>query len=156
MTRRDFMRGQALLPSGIALLLVAPDLLRGRIRKPRWTKARVGEVVRRVEDRADVFRKLVNRTLDLKRVGTPQLRNDLKKEVGQLENALDKLRRKYNRARRHPEMRAEAGQVVAEGRNVNTIIRNAVWNPEIKHEWTRLRGGINELAGIFNVPRLTA
>ena len=62
--------------------------------------------------------------------------------------------RRYDRMAGYQEVRGEVDEVVAQGREVNVIIKGGKWDSNIKSRWNRLRAAINELGRVYRTPRI--
>lgn len=139
----------ALVWLGLALLSVAAAAA-----QDTYSTSNVRDLVRRVEDRTDEFRKAVDKFLDRSRLDGSKLEDDLNAVVKRFEKATNTLRRKSDRMAGYQEVRGEVDEVVAQGREVNVIIKGGKWDSNIKSRWNRLRAAINELGRVYRTPRI--
>ena len=147
-----------------------------------FTKAQVGDQIRKVEDGVDQFRKyLENRGEDAKSqaqsaqssgatsrrqrsnsANTQAQGNQAKQTKDDLENAMDDLNRTTNRLRRkfdstssYLETKAQMEQVMDSARRVNQVmVKGNYGSTQAERYWAALRANINDLARCYNLTPL--
>lgn len=138
--------------------LFTPALGQGRYRGRRYTKADVDRIVKRVEERSDAFRQVVDRSLDNGVLDGTQREDRINEQVKELENAIDELRSDFDRRQSWAESRTQVQRVLAEADEVNAIMhrRRSRLGAGVRREWALVRNDLNRLAGIYNLPLLRA
>ena len=148
-----------------------------------FTKAQVGDRIRKVEDGVDEFRKyLENRGQDAKSRAdsaknsgaTPRRQgsnstnrdaraNQAKNTKDDLEDAMDDLNRTTNRLRRKfdptsnfLETKAQMEQVMDSARRVNQVMTKGNYGSQPEKYWAALRANINDLARCYNLTPMAA
>jgi hypothetical protein len=123
-----------------------------------YTKADVERIIKRVEERSDAFRKVVDRSLDRSALNGTNREDNINEQIKELENAIDTLRRDFDRAQTWEESRSQVQRVMNEADEVNAIVRRGRWRRggPVKAEWALVRADLNKLAGIFNLRLLIA
>ena len=148
-----------------------------------FTKAQVGDRIRKVEDGVDQFRNyLDNRGQDAKNradsgkssgtttrrqssssANTDARANQAKQTKDDLENAMDDLNRTTNRLRRkfdptsnYLETKAQMEQVMDSARRVNQVMTKGNYGSQAEKYWAALRANINDLARCYNLTPLGA
>jgi len=123
-----------------------------------YTKAEVEAVIKRVEERSDSFRKVVDKSLDRSAINGTNREDNINEQVKELENAIDKLRKDFDRANTWQETREQVQRVLSEADEVNAIVRRGRWRRGgvVKSEWALVRNDLNRLAGVYNLPLLRA
>ena len=143
-----------------------------------FTKAQVGDRIRKVEDGVDQFRNYLdnrgqdakNRTDSAKSSGATTRRqgsnsantdaraNQAKQTKDDLENAMDDLNRTTNRLRRkfdptsnYLETKAQMEQVMDSARRVNQVMTKGNYGSQAEKYWAALRANINDLARCYNL-----
>lgn len=141
----------ALLPPDAAQ---AQGVHRGRV----YTKADVEQIIKRVEERSDEFRKVVDRSLDRSALDGTNREDNINEQVKELENAIDKLRSDFDRAQTWQESRSQVQRVMNEADEVNGIVRRGRWRRggPVKSAWAQVRADLNRLAGVYNLRLLNA
>ena len=123
-----------------------------------YTKAEVEQLIKRVEERSDSFRKVIDHTLDQSALNGTNREDNINQQVKELENAIDKLRKDFNRANTWQETREQVQRVMNEADEVNAIVRRGRWRRggAVKSEWALVRNDLNRLAGVYNLLLLRA
>jgi hypothetical protein len=143
-----------------------------------FTKAQVGDRIRKVEDGVDEFRKYLdnrgddakNRADSAKSSGSTRRRqgsnaantdaraNQAKQTKDDLEDAMDDLNRTTNRLRRkfdptsnYLETKAQMEQVMDSARRVNQVMTKGNYGAQAPKYWAALRANINDLARCYNL-----
>ena len=141
-----------------------------------FTKAQVGDRIRKVEDGVDEFRKWgENRGENGKdqaqaakdagrtrsRTATDSQKNTAKAKKDDLENALDDLNKSTNRLRRKfdptdkwLETKSQVEKVLEDGRHVNQALVKGKYGSQADRLWAALRASINDLARCYNLTPL--
>jgi hypothetical protein len=134
--------------------LVAPALAQGRARGRNYSKADVERIIKRVEDNSDDFKKLIDREMDRSAIDKTRLEDNIWEQTKDLENALDRLRRKFDRSDTWLETREEVSDVLKEARDINQLLNRVRITGKVQAAWATLRYDLNTLAGVYNLGRL--
>ncbi len=148
-----------------------------------FTKAQVGDRIRKVEDGVDQFRNyLDNRGQDAKNrtdsanssgattrrqgsnsANTDARANQAKQTKDDLENAMDDLNRTTNRLRRkfdptsnYLETKAQMEQVMDSARRLNQVMTKGNYGSQAEKYWAALRANVNDLARCYNLTPMGA
>ncbi len=118
-----------------------------------YTKADVERIIKRVEERSDEFRKIVDRSLDRSALNGTNREDNVNQQVKELENAIDKLRHDFDRANTWGETRSQVQRVMNEADEVNAIVRRGRWprGGPVKSQWALVRSDLNKLAAVYNL-----
>ena len=121
-----------------------------------YTKAEVEYIIKRVEERSDSFRNVIDRTLDRSTLDGTNREDNINQQVKELENAIDTLRKEFDRAQTWQESRRQVQSVLSEADEVNAIMRRGRWRRggAVKSEWALVRNDLNRLAGVYDLPLL--
>jgi hypothetical protein len=119
-----------------------------------YSKADVDRVIRRAEDRSDIFRRTVDNQLDHSRLNGSRTEDRINAQVKQLENALDDLRSEFNRRNSWMDTRVNVERVMRQSDEVNSIIRRNRFGTKVEREWEILRSDLNTLAGVYSLRQL--
>ena len=152
MMRRFSMTFLFALPISCLLLIMSGPVTasgQGRYRGRIYTKGDVERIIKRVEDRSDSFRKIVDKSLDRSALDGTRREDNINEQVKQFEKALDELRSEFSRQDRWLETRHHVERVMSEAEDVNAIVRRHFLRPVIEKEWALLRADINRLAGVY-------
>jgi len=142
-----------------ALLISASGApAQGTARGQYYTKADVERLIKRVEERSDSFRKVIDRSLDQSALDGTNREDNINQQVKELENAIDTLRKEFDRAQTWQESRNQVQRVLNEADEVNAIVRRGRWRRggPVKSEWALVRNDLNRLAGVYDLPLLRA
>jgi hypothetical protein len=154
------MRSNKLVSAALATLLVL--LCLSMVPKVRshvnygakdYTKGDVERIIKRVEERSDEFRKVIDRTLDRSALNGTNREDNINQQVKELENAIDDLRRDFDRANTWAETRSQVQRVMNEADEVNLIVRRGRWRRggPVKSEWALVRSDLNKLAAVYRI-----
>ena len=138
-------------------------------------KAQVANLIDKVEDGVDDFRKYLDRRGEDARdkAGTAQAsgrgrrgasedqkgnasakKDKLDEALGDLNRSTNRLRRKFDPIDTWMETKAEVQRVVDDGRTINAEVARGSYGTEVARLWSVLRKGINDLARAYGVPPL--
>ena len=130
----------------------------GRHRGQFYSKADVEQIIRRVEQSSDEFRKVMDKSLDRSAINGTNREDNINEQVKELENAIDRLRADFDRAQTWEETRSQVQRVINEADEVNAIVRRGRWprGGPVKSSWALVRNDLNKLAGVYNLRPLVA
>ena len=136
-----------------SLMLTSVAAAQGTAGGRFYTKADVEYIIKRVEERSDSFRKVVDRSLDRSVLDGTNREDNINQQVKELENAIDKLRKEFDRAQTWQETRGQVQTVLNEADEVNAIVRRGRWRRggPVKSEWSLVRNDLNRLAGVYDL-----
>jgi len=142
----------------VAFLTTSIGAAQGTHKGNFYTKADVERIIKRVEERSDAFRNVVDRSLDRSAIDGTNREDNINQQVKELETAIDALRKDFDRAQTWEETRSQVQRVLNEADEVNAIVRRGRWRRggPVKAEWGLVRADINKLAGIYNLRLLIA
>jgi len=172
-------RGGAKLPVGIVLGVFTVLLVAGTVRAQApgsYTKAVVGDHIKKVEDGVDEFRKyLEKRGEDTKNnaqaaknsgasrgrtatTSTEARKDQARRTKDELDDALDdlngatnKLRRRFNASSKYMETKSQMEDVMESARRVNQVMVKGNYGTQAERYWTPLRKYINDLARTYGL-----
>jgi len=169
MMRKNILAGVILVCLAVSGLAAAQAV---------FSKAQVGDRIRKVEDGVDEFRKWSedragkgkDQAQAAKDSGRTRGRTatDAQKDVARekkddLENALDDLNKSTNRLRRKfdptdkwMETRPQVEKVLEDARNINKVLVRGKYGTQAERYWGVLRASINDLARCYNLTPLAA
>ena len=163
-----------ILPALAAImLLLAASIATAQV--AAFTKAQVGERIRRVEDGVDEFRKWAEHRADdaasraqsaqssgrtgrRERTATEsqkeharQTKDDLEDALSDLNHSTNRLRRKFNPASNYMETKAQVDRVMDDGRRINQVLVRGKYGTQAERYWGTLRAAINDLARCYGL-----
>lgn len=118
----------------------------------RYTKREVEEIVRRVEEGSDRFRKDLDRDLDRSRLDGSKKEDRINEDVKRFEKALNELRKEFDRHDSWWESRNNVQIALDAARPVATRMRNNPFSANVRNQWRNLRTDLNRLASTYNLP----
>ena len=156
MKRITIVAMSLLLAGAVAVILPSSAAAQGTAGGRFYTKGDVEYIIKRVEERSDSFRKVIDRSLDRSALDGTNREDNINQQVKELENAIDKLRKDFDRAQTWQESRQQVQTVINEADEVNAIVRRGRWRRGgvVKSEWALVRNDLNRLAGVYELPLL--
>ncbi|HLJ47245.1 MAG TPA: hypothetical protein VKU01_14610 [Bryobacteraceae bacterium] len=141
------------LPAGLILaaVLTFPPAASGRI-DPR--DERIARVVSDCDARADEFQRMFRRALDHSGYRGTMRQADLDRHADALSHAMRRVREAWNRERDPRRTRRYVEEAIDVSRDINRVMNNNRFYPELHHRWDALRHDLNRLAEEFELPRL--
>lgn len=120
----------------------------------RYTKREVEEIIRRVEEGSDRFRKDLDRDLDRSRLDGSKKEDRINENIKKFERALDELRKDFDRRDSWWESRSNVQVALDAARPVATRMRNNPFSENVRAQWRNLRNDLNRLAATYNLPQV--
>ncbi len=139
-------------------------------------KAQVGNLITKVENGVDEFRKYLDKRGDQakdtastaqaqgkssrrKASETQKSKANAKKDelddaLGDLNRSTNRLRRKFDPTDKWMETKTEVERVVDDARKINQVVARGSYGPDAARLWAALRTGINDLARAYGVTPL--
>ena len=145
-----------------------------------FTKAQVGDRIRKVEDGVDDFRKWAERraedarksadttkssgkarrksttATDAQRDRAKDTKDDLEDALSALNRSTNRLRRKFNPTDKWMETRSEVERVMDDGRTINQVMVRGKYGTQAERYWGALRANINDLARVYGLTPMAA
>jgi hypothetical protein len=123
-------------------------------RENRWgntNRRAVENLIRRVEQRTDVFVRQFDRALDNSRADGTRREDRLNERARDLETATDELRREFNRGDSLQENRDEVERCIRIASQIDNAIRRGRIGSGVQNSWRNLRIELNALARVYGV-----
>jgi hypothetical protein len=140
------------------------------------TKAHVADLIVKVENGVDDFRKYLEQRGDnakdaadssaAKRRGrtasssqkatADAKKDDLDDALGDLNQSTNRLRRKFDATDTWMQTKAEVERVIDDGRKINQVVTRGKYGTQVERLWAALRAGMNDLARVYGVTPLGA
>jgi hypothetical protein len=138
----------------VSSLLTVSTFAQGTARGRYYTKNDVERIIKRVEERSDAFKTVVDKTLDRSVLNGSQKEDNINEQVKQLERALDNLRSDFDRRNEWRETKDQVRAVLNQADEVGRIVKRNRFNARVQRSWAALRTDLNTLAGVYNLPYL--
>jgi hypothetical protein len=160
---------------GLAVLLVLAGVSAKLSSAPLMTKPQVANLIVKVENGVDEFRKYLERrgenaheaaaaapaktrgrrtATESQKSKASATKDDLDDALGDLNRSTNRLRRKFDATDTWMETKGQVERVVDDGRKINQVIARGKDGAEAARLWAVLRGGINDLARAYRVAPL--
>lgn len=120
----------------------------------RWgntNKRAIENIIKRVENRTDVFVRQFDRALDNSRLDGTNREDRLNERAKELERATNQLRREFDRSDSLQENRDEVQRCIILASEIDRVIRRGRVNSAVQNNWRNLRNDLNTLARAYNV-----
>lgn len=114
-------------------------------------RAEVNNLIRRVEQRSDVFVRLFDRALDNSAMDGTIREERLNERARELARQLDIVRTEFDRHQNFMDIRDNVSQAVNQADQINNVVRNRRLNPRVKQQWSMLRSELNRLALVYRL-----
>jgi len=143
-----------------------------------FTKAQVGDRIRKVEDGVDEFRKWAENRGDQAKTQAQAARNsgrgrgrtatesqktqaantkdDLEDALSDLNRSTNRLRRKFDPTDKWMETRPQVERVLDDGRRINQVLVRGQYGTQAERYWSVLRANINDLARCYGLTPMGA
>jgi hypothetical protein len=144
----------AVLPCLVAALATSGIAQRRGPRGRVYTRAEVNELIKRAENRSDVFVKLFDSAMDKSALDGTKREDRLNERVKHLENALDELRKEFDRKESYIETKLEMRRVLNIASEINRVMHARRLGASVESEWALLRRELNVLASVYFLPSL--
>ena len=117
-------------------------------RSSRLSNTELNQLIRRIETGGDRFRLSLTDAFDRNLYNQTKSEGDMNVAVGDLKNATDQLRNRFDA--RQP-VHEYVERVLARSAPIDTYLRNNRLTTRAQNDWTTLRGDLNILAGTYNL-----
>ena len=111
-----------------------------------YSRGDVDGFIRNLENSSDIFSR------DFKNTGG--ISTSERRTVDRFENAVDRLRNRFNSSNNWWQSRAEVQSIMSEARQVNTMMNNERYGRPLESQWRNLRRDINKLADTYELQLL--
>jgi len=119
-----------------------------------YNRGQVDGFVQQLETSSDAFRNDFSRQVDNSNLGGSTKRQ-LKSYAEQFENAVDRLRSRFDSDDSWWESRNEVQAMISNSQNLNSTMNSASFRRNLERQWNRLRNDINKLADAYDLPGLS-
>jgi hypothetical protein len=160
-----------------AILLLNTRLAQAQVAPGKYTKAVVGDHIRKVEDGVDEFRKYLEKrgenaqstaqtasssgktrrgkgsstNTEARKEQAKRTKDELDDALGDLNRSTNRLRRKFDPTSNYLETRAQMDAVMDDGRRINQIMVRGKYGTQAEKYWGVLRAAINDLARCYGL-----
>ena len=119
-----------------------------------YSKGQVSDIIKRAENSSDKFRTDFRRQMNNNKNLSGSQKNQYNRNVADCEDALDRLRRRFDNENTWWNTRSQVQEVVDSSRRVNTMMNVLPFKRNLERQWNQLRKDINKLADTYDLPGL--
>ncbi len=156
--KKNLMSLVAVLSVAFAVLFIAGEAhaqpgarrARGKV----YTKAEVGAVIKRVEDRVDNFKNNFDTALDNSALNGSNREDDLNRRAKDLERATDELSQEFNKRDLWIENKDQVRKCLNIATDLNVAMKNRKLGAKTESNWAKVKYELNTLAKIYNLPQV--
>ena len=114
----------------------------------------ISRVIADCEGRTNEFKRSLRMALDRSSLNNTRREDELNRDANRLEQAMNRVRESWNLEHNPPRTRRSVEDAIAVGQNINrTMIRRRL-HPDVQRQWDIVRGELNRLAEVFELPRI--
>ena len=137
--------------AGLALLALPGETdAQGRY-VGRYSRGDVDQIIRRLEDSGDEFRRDFRQAVDRSNLSGSQKRT-YRNQVDNFESQTDRLRSNFDRENDWWQSRNQVQNLVAAARPLNQTMNRIAFRRQIERQWNQLRNNVNTLADTYDLP----
>ncbi len=156
--KRKFSKLLTISIFGLLTTAILPSLSSAQIGQlryqSRYSKAQVGEIIRRLESSSNTFKNDFDNALDRSRINGTSTEDQYNRYVKDYASSLVNLRRQFDRNNSWWLVRDDVSNTIAKASAVNDIINNLSFRRNIERQWAAMRNDLNTLADTFDLPGL--
>ena len=145
------------MAAALAILLPAIALAQGRretgMQRGERTE-RISRVITDCEQRTNEFHRAIERALERSEFRGTLRQDSLNRDAGRLERELNRIRESWNRDHDPVRTRRFVGAAISAGRDINRSMAHHRLSPYVQTEWGAIRSELNNLAEVFDQPRI--
>lgn len=127
-----------------------PRRARGKV----YTKAEVGAIIKRVEERLDNFKNNFDTALDNSPLNGTEREDYLNKRAKDLEHATDELSQEFNKRDAWIENKDQVRKCLKIASDINVAMKNQRLGEKTETNWAKVRYELNTLAKVYNLPEV--
>lgn len=135
------------------LVLSVPTMAQGRYANV-YSKRDVSGIIAKLERSSNEFQTNFSRNLNQSNLNGTNEEDRLNRIVSDYENALDRLRRDFDRTDNWWNSRNNVQEVMREARPVNRMMNNLPFARRLERQWNNMRRDLNKLAETYDLPAL--
>lgn len=115
---------------------------------------RIARVVADCDARTDEFQRMFRRALDHSGYRGTLRQEDLDRHADALSRSMARVREAWNRERDPGRTRHFVEEAINVSREINHVMNRNNFYPELHRKWSIVRGELNHLAEVFDLPTL--
>jgi len=118
-----------------------------------YSRKEVGKMIGRAEEKCDEFKKLTEKELTQSILEGTRIADNINREVQKLDDAIDRLKKKFDRDDKLKETRDEAADVLGAAKAVERALEDVKRGSNIWEEWKPLKKEIETLAEAYELSK---
>ena len=126
-------------------------------RVPPPGEERIGNISRVIADcesRTNEFKRSLRSALDRSALNNTTREDELNRDANRLEQAMNRVRESWNLEHNPGRTRRSVEDAITFGQGIDrTMIRRRL-NPDVQRQWDIVRGELNRLADVFELPKI--
>ena len=134
----------------LVLALLSPAAAHSQPQRGRGRGERVARVIADCEERTNAFLQAVQKAWGRDSHGD----DELDRNAARLERTLNRIREAWNRDHDFDRTRADVGAAIEAGRQINRTLAHHRLRSRVVREWGAIKGELNNLAEVFEQPRI--
>jgi hypothetical protein len=132
----------------ISAVFASGSFLQAQVRPYRATDRQVENLLTRLEQRTDLYRRSMDAALDNSRLQGSDTEDMFMSYVTEFENATDRLRRNFDDRR---SVASDVEEVLNRASFINSFMQRNRISAVAQRDWTNIRADLNTLASYYNV-----
>jgi hypothetical protein len=92
--------------------------------------------------------------LDRSSLNNTRREDELNRDASRLEQAMNRVRESWNLEHNPPRTRRSVGDAIAVSQGINRVMLRRRLDPEVQRQWDIVRGELNRLADVFELPSI--
>ncbi len=144
------MNGTWKLILGAALfaLVIPSSALTAQRQQRRWYRGNIDQILRKLEEDTDRFRKSLDSALDRSRLDGSNREDNINAFVGEFEEATDRLKDRYEDQGYAP---GQMREVLTRAARIDQFMRRRRLAGKAESDWQKVRRDLNQLAKSYSV-----
>lgn len=119
-----------------------------------YSKGQVSDIIKRAENSSNKFRTDFREQMNRNNNLSNSQKNQFNRNVADCEDALDRLRRRFDSDNTWWNTRGQVQDVINSSQRVNTMMNVLPFKRNLERQWNQLRNDINTLADTYDLPGL--
>jgi hypothetical protein len=138
----------------VAFALAVPVIVSAQRRRDERGFERISRVIADCEERSNVFRQQLRRALDRSALNETRREDELNRDASRLERALNRIRESWNVEHDARKTRVFVNEAITASQDINRTMGRRRLHPDVQRQWGVVRGELNRLADVFQLPRI--
>src|SRR5688572_6919322 len=132
----------------ITAILSSVSFVQAQVRPYRVTDRQVQNLITRIEQNTDIYRRSMDLALDRSRLNGSDTEEMLMSYITDFENATDRLKQKFDT---RSSIASDVEEVLNRAAFINSFMQRNALNAATQRSWTNIRSDLNTLSSYYNV-----